>query len=60
MVAHCNSTSNVPSMDDSMELYDLSVDPFEQHDLSSEKQEIVDMLKSLTISKDLSCDCYQC
>merc|ERR1711871_861899 len=60
VVQHCNTTENVPSLADEMELYDLNADPFEGLNVASRHQDVVERLKRLTISKDLTCDCYQC
>ena len=60
VVNHCNSTKNIPSLEDEMELYDLSADPFETSNIASSRRAVVDSLKRLTIAQDLTCDCFQC
>ena len=63
-VDHCASTApganQVPSMDDVMLLFDLDNDPFETTDLSKKYPQQVKALKQLAMSKDVSCQCFQC
>lgn len=49
-----------PSMEDNMEIYDLSADPFETSDVAAHETAVVTALKKLVISKNVSCVCYQC
>eukprot|EP01059_Diplonema_ambulator_P018960 TRINITY_DN3167_c1_g1_i1.p1 TRINITY_DN3167_c1_g1~~TRINITY_DN3167_c1_g1_i1.p1 ORF type:complete len:480 (+),score=149.13 TRINITY_DN3167_c1_g1_i1:58-1497(+) len=61
VVPYCNDTAKQqPSMNDAMQLYDLDADPFETTDVSSANPNEVEALKKLVISKDLTCNCYQC
>lgn len=49
-----------PTLDDKMQLYDLGSDPEERYDVAEANPMAVRMLKELVVSKDLSCDCFQC
>eukprot|EP00440_Ansanella_granifera_P019971 gb/GFBE01021701.1/.p1 GENE.gb/GFBE01021701.1/~~gb/GFBE01021701.1/.p1 ORF type:complete len:492 (+),score=94.38 gb/GFBE01021701.1/:1-1476(+) len=61
MVPHCmDSEKWQPSMGDEMRVYDLETDPFETTDLASKQPDIVHRLKSLVISEELTCMCFQC
>jgi len=61
IVKECNNTKDEkPSESDVMLLYNLNDDPFELNDISSAHQVIVNRLKKLVISKNLTCKCYQC
>ena len=43
-----------------MELYNLTADPFEQHDVAAAHQKLLVKLKTLLSGEGLSCTCYQC
>ena len=61
IVPFCNDgVTNQPSMKDDMQLYNLINDPFEENDVSDVHKDVVLRLKTLIISKDVSCKCYQC
>jgi len=49
-----------PSMADDMELYNLNTDPFETNNIASERKSVVEDLKKMLVTKDLTCRCYQC
>ena len=61
MVPHCRDQDRAkPSLRDRMRLFDLVEDPLETKDVSSSNPEIVQDLKKLVVSQNLSCICYQC
>lgn len=62
VVAHCASQEKPPrpSFDDTMELYNLSHDPFETTDVAHKNPKVVEELKKLVQSKNLTCTCFQC
>eukprot|EP00039_Didymoeca_costata_P026610 m.16238 g.16238 ORF g.16238 m.16238 type:complete len:463 (+) comp5625_c0_seq2:25-1413(+) len=49
-----------PQMSDTMEVYDLTKDPFETNDISSSSSEWIQMAKTFLISQNLTCYCFQC
>lgn len=59
IVPHCNHGLS-PSMDDPMQVFDLENDPFEKTDVAKKNAAVVSQLKKLVISKELTCQCYQC
>ena len=64
VVPTCNATSAagvaVPSLGDTMALYHLPDDPFETTDVSAAHADVVQKLKAVVVSKNLTCQCYQC
>jgi arylsulfatase A-like enzyme len=60
VVKQCGPTGK-PHSNDTMELYDLDLDPFETSDLSQSHSDVVKRIKSM-IAEDptLSCKCFQC
>ena len=61
IVSHCADRRKYqPSLQDDMQLFDLSNDPFEDNDISEAHQDVVLRLKKLIISKNVTCKCYQC
>ncbi len=58
--ACANATSLTPSMDDVMELYDLSKDPAEATNVAGAHPDVLTRIKALLVQKGLSCTCYQC
>merc|ERR1719401_2188658 len=58
VVAVCQDFT--PSVEDEMELYDLSRDPFEETDVAKNHPGVVTHLKNLIVSEELSCSCFQC
>ena len=61
MVPHCRDQDRVkPSFRDRMRLFDLVEDPLETKDVSSSNPQVVQDLKKLVVSQNLSCICYQC
>eukprot|EP00930_Biecheleria_cincta_P026429 TRINITY_DN18630_c0_g1_i1.p1 TRINITY_DN18630_c0_g1~~TRINITY_DN18630_c0_g1_i1.p1 ORF type:complete len:498 (-),score=97.03 TRINITY_DN18630_c0_g1_i1:377-1870(-) len=61
MVPHCKDKANLkPGMADEMRLYNLMDDPYETTDVASSRPDVVDQLKRLVLSKQLSCMCFQC
>jgi len=57
IVAQCDSA---PKRNDTMRLYDLSVDLAETTDVAAQHANITDDLKDFVVSEGLSCKCYQC
>ena len=55
-----NVTARAPSMADVMELYDLVNDPGETIDVAGAHLTVVMQIKTMLMSKRLSCQCYQC
>lgn len=61
IVTNCNDTANLrPSLADEMMLFDVVNDPFEAVDHSAEQADIVKSFKELIVSKNVTCQCYQC
>lgn len=61
MVPHCKDAANLkPAMADEMRLYNLMQDPLETTDVSSSRPDVLEHLKRLVLSKQLSCMCFQC
>lgn len=61
IVPQCSDTIRLqPSLADDMQLYDLVADPFETTDLAAQHGRVVEMMKTLVTSGNLSCLCYQC
>lgn len=59
VVQACDSKMK-PSMKDDMEIYDVVNDPFETTNVAKKSPDLVKKFKTLVVSKDLSCRCYQC
>ena len=49
-----------PSLDDVMELYNLTADPGEETNLAAVERSVVVDIKRLLIREGVSCECYQC
>jgi len=49
-----------PSLDDVMELYNLTADPWEETNLAAVERSVVVDIKRLLIREDVSCECFQC
>ena len=61
MVPHCWDQDRVkPSMKDRMLLFNLQMDPLETTDVAEKQPKIVQKLKELVVSENLTCICYQC
>lgn len=61
MVPHCWDQDRVkPSMKDRMLLFNLQMDPLETTDVAQTQPKIVQKLKELVVSENLTCICYQC
>jgi len=61
VVHQCADSVNLkPSEGDEMELYNLSTDVQEKTNLASMHPDVVNSIKKLLISQNLSCECYQC
>jgi len=61
IVFSCNDTVNLrPSMADNMKLFDVVNDPFESVDRAAEQADRVRLFKELIVSKNVTCECYQC
>ena len=60
--ACADQQTSQPSMADSMELYNLTADPYETNDVSSVGggPQIVERIKRMLVGKGLSCACWQC
>ena len=55
-----NDCIDTPRLRDTMQLYDLSIDPFELNDLGKINKGQVKRMKTFIINKNVSCACYQC
>jgi arylsulfatase A-like enzyme len=60
IVQRCNPNTLKPGKDDVMAIYDVVNDPFETTDVSAKHADLVAKFKKIVISKDLTCQCYQC
>ena len=63
VVPFCADTvNNKPSTKDatSLQLYDLTSDPFEMTDVSAHNTAVVSSIITFILTKDLSCTCFQC
>mmetsp|Transcript_12854 Transcript_12854/g.42707 ORF Transcript_12854/g.42707 Transcript_12854/m.42707 type:complete len:163 (+) Transcript_12854:1280-1768(+) len=49
-----------PSLDDVMELYNLTADPWEETNLAAVERSVVVDIKRLLIREGVSCECFQC
>jgi len=49
-----------PSLEDGMELFNLEKDPYERSDIANLRPDVVAKLKALVVSKNLTCQCFQC
>ena len=52
--------NGTPRKRDTMQLYNLENDPFEQNDISHSNQEQVNVLKTMVLKSGSGCSCYQC
>lgn len=60
MVQACDPSTLKPGPHDQMALYDVVNDPFETTDIAAKHPVVVERFKKLVVSKDLTCQCYQC
>jgi len=60
MKAVVSDCQGKPTMKDTMQLFNLDVDPFETTDISGTRQKEVKELKKFIIGENVSCACYQC
>lgn len=58
VVPNCKDFS--PNLNDDMALFNLHDDPFEEEDIAEDNADVVQKLKEMIVSKDLSCGCFQC
>lgn len=60
VVQRCDEKTLKPSKHDKFEVYDVVNDPFEANDISAKRSDLVAKFKKVVLSKDLTCQCYQC
>lgn len=60
VVQSCNIKTMKPSQEDKMEVYDVLKDPFETTDIAQKNSAFIAKVKKVILSKDLTCQCYQC
>jgi len=60
IVQACSPKTLKPGEHDKMEIYDVVNDPFETTDVAAKHPDLVSQFKKLVVSKDLTCQCYQC
>jgi arylsulfatase A-like enzyme len=60
MKAVVSNCMDKPTMSDTMQLFNLTSDPFETTDISQTSQSQVEKIKQFIIGENVSCACYQC
>lgn len=60
VVKACDPKTLKPGKNDEIEIYDVVNDPFETTDIAAKHSDVATHLKELVVSKDLTCQCWQC